>query len=138
MVTGIEATGVALALVPLLVNQLDNYARGLEKIRTFRRYKWQLEDFSTGLSAQYAILLNTLELCLEDVVDDHDERSELISNPRGPGWSEKGFQRKLSQKLDRNYVPFSRTTRGLCDLLEDLSRKLGMETTSYTTASLQY
>ncbi|KAJ5985297.1 hypothetical protein N7522_012493 [Penicillium canescens] len=110
MVTGIEATGVALAILPLLVNQLDNYARGLEKIKAFRRYKWQLEDYSTGLSTQYAILLNTLELSLEGVVDDHDERSELISNPRGPGWSERGFQQQLTEKLDRNYVPFTRTS----------------------------
>ncbi|KAJ5490351.1 hypothetical protein N7453_011176 [Penicillium expansum] len=85
MVTGIEAIGVALAILPLLVNQLDNYVRGIEKIKAFRRYKWRLEDFSSRLSAQYSMMLNTLELCLDGVVDDHDQKSDLIKNPRGPG-----------------------------------------------------
>ncbi|KAJ5153675.1 uncharacterized protein N7500_009114 [Penicillium coprophilum] len=135
MVTGIEATGVALAILPLLVNQLDNYARGLEKIKGFRRYKWQFEDYSTGLSAQYAILLNTLELSLEGVVDDHDQRSELIRNPMGPGWTEAAFQRRLIEKLGRDYISFTGTANGLCRLLEDLSTRLGLETTDYSTAA---
>lgn len=92
MVTGIEATGVALAILPLVVNQLDNYARGLEKIKAFRRYKWQLEDFSSGLSAQYAVMVNTLEHSLEGVIDDHDQRSDLIKNPRGPGGKTQHFK----------------------------------------------
>ncbi|KXG52018.1 uncharacterized protein PGRI_083020 [Penicillium griseofulvum] len=135
MVTGIEATGVSLAILPLVVNQLDNYVRGLEKIKKFRKYKWQLEDYSTGLSAQYAILLNTLELSLEGVVDDHDQRSELIRNPRGPGWKDADFQRRLIEKLDRDYVAFTGIVKGLCRLLEDLSDKLGLKTTDYSTAA---
>ncbi|CRL19691.1 unnamed protein product [Penicillium camemberti] len=134
MVTGIEATGVALAILPLVVNQLDNYARGLEKIKTFRRYKWQLEDFSSGLSAQYAIMVNTLEHSLEGVVDDHDQRSDLIKNPRGAGWKDPAFQIRLIQKLDRDYDPFTGTVRALCRLLEDLSHKLGLETGDYCSA----
>ena len=135
MVTGIEATGLALAIFPLIVNQVDNYARGIEKIKALRRYRWQLENCSTGLSAQYAILLNTLELSLEGVVDDHDQRSQLISNPRGPGWQDAAFRRRLARKLDRDYCAFTRTMKGLCDLLEDLSQKLGLETTDYPTVS---
>jgi len=135
MVTGIEATGVALAILPLVVNQLDNYARGLEKIKGFRRYKWQLEDFSSGLSAQYAIMLNTLELSLEGVLDDHDQRSDLINNPGGPGWKDAAFQSRLIKKLDRDYIPFNGTVRALCRLLEDLSHKLGLETRDYSSVS---
>jgi hypothetical protein len=135
MVTGIEATGVALAILPLVVNQLDNYARGLEKIKAFRRYKWQLEDFSSGLSAQYAVMVNTLEHSLEGVIDDHDQRSDLIKNPRGPGWKDPTFQSRLRQKLDRDYAPFTGTVRALCRLLEDLSHKLGLETGDYFSVS---
>ncbi|KAJ5589279.1 hypothetical protein N7537_011957 [Penicillium hordei] len=134
MVTGIEATGVALAILPLVVNQLDNYARGLEKMKAFRRYKWQLEDFSSGLSAQYAIMVNTLEHSLEGVVDDHDQKSDLIKNPTGVGWEDPEFQNRLIQKLDRDYVPFTGTVRALCRLLEDISHRLGLETGDYCSA----
>lgn len=51
MVTGVEVAGLALALIPLLVNQLDNYARGFERIRALRRYRRELQSYATGLSA---------------------------------------------------------------------------------------
>ncbi|KAJ5539138.1 hypothetical protein N7513_007470 [Penicillium frequentans] len=132
MVTGIEAVGLALAILPLVVNQVDNYARGLERIKVLRRYKWQLEEYSVGLSAQYAILLNTLELSLEGVVNDRD-RAELISDPKGPGWRDAAFEDRLIDKLGRDYMPFTATVKGLCGLLEDLSHRLGLDNTDYST-----
>ncbi|GAD97289.1 hypothetical protein PVAR5_5963 [Paecilomyces variotii No. 5] len=126
MVTGFETAGLILAILPLLVNQVDGYARGLEKIRSLRRYQRELMRYSTGLSAQYAILLNTLELLLENVVDDHEERLELISNPRGSGWTSTQFQEKLLGKLGRNYYVVMSTTKELSDMLERLSEKLDL------------
>lgn len=129
--SGIEAVGLVLAILPMVVNQVDNYARGLERIKILRRYKWQLEGYSVGLSAQYAILLNTLELSLEGVVDDRD-RAELIRNPRGPGWRDAAFEGRLIEKLGRDYMPFTATVKGLCSLLEDLSRRLGLDSADYS------
>jgi hypothetical protein len=58
--SGVEIAGLVLAILPLVVNQLDNYARGLETFRALRRYKLELEICSSTLSAQCAIFLNTL------------------------------------------------------------------------------
>lgn len=46
MVTGIEATGLVLALLPLLVNQRDNYVQGPETLKSFKakRYPRELES----------------------------------------------------------------------------------------------
>ncbi|CAP93318.1 Pc16g06480 [Penicillium rubens Wisconsin 54-1255] len=79
-------------------------------------------------------MVNTLEHSLEGVIDDHDQRSDLIKNPRGPGWKDPTFQSRLRQKLDRDYAPFTGTVRALCRLLEDLSHKLGLETGDYFSA----
>ncbi|KAL1850625.1 hypothetical protein Plec18170_006910 [Paecilomyces lecythidis] len=127
MVTGVETAGLILAILPLLVNQIDGYARGLEKIRSLRRYRRELMRYSTGLSAQHVILLNTLELSLEGVVDNHDERWELINNPRGAGWASTQFQEKLRGKLGRNYDVFVSITKQLSDMLEELSEKLDLD-----------
>ncbi|KAL2829913.1 hypothetical protein BJY01DRAFT_254819 [Aspergillus pseudoustus] len=94
--SGVEVAGIVLAILPLVVNQLDNYARGLETLRGLRSYKRELERYSTRLSVQYTIFLNTLQNLLEDVVDDHDERSNLISDPEGPAWKESHFQKALT------------------------------------------
>ncbi|KAJ0419352.1 hypothetical protein BJY00DRAFT_286330 [Aspergillus carlsbadensis] len=132
--SGVEIAGLVLGILPLVVNQLDNYARGLETIRTLRRYRWELEGYSSTLSAQYAIFLNTLEIFLQDVVDDHDERSDLISDPKGPGWKNAHFQKALVDKLGRDYVPFTGTLIALCRLLEELSEKLNRPTSDYSKA----
>jgi hypothetical protein len=130
MVTGIETAGIVLAILPLVVNQLDAYVLGIEALKGFRtrRYRRQFEEWSTRLGTQHAILLNTLEQSLEGLVDYDDDISELINNPRGPLWKDPSFQKTLARKLDRNYQPFTRTMTELSTLLETLSRKLGLET----------
>ncbi|KAL4911000.1 hypothetical protein BDW74DRAFT_164681 [Aspergillus multicolor] len=132
--SGIEAAGLALAVLPLVVNQLDNYARGIETVKGLRRYRWELENYSSNLSAQYAIFLNTLEIFLQDVVDDHDERSELIKNPSGTGWKDPQLQAALRHELGRDYHAFTGTVAGLCSLLEELSNKLNRQTPDYLKA----
>jgi hypothetical protein len=130
--SGIEVAGLVLALLPLVVNQLDNYARGIETLKGLRRYQWDLENYSSNLSAQYAIFLNTLEIFLQDVVDDHDERSELIKYPMGSGWKDPHLQAALTQKLGRDYNAFSGTVAGLCALLNELSDELNRHNSDYS------
>src|SRR5947207_15985548 len=124
MAAGVETVGLVLAILPLLVNQLDNYVQGLETIKSFRtrRYRRELEGYLTRLGTQQAILLNTLEQSLEGVVDCEYEVSELIQNPRGPQWKDSAFQAKLREKLGRDYDPFIGTMAQLSNLLEDLYR----------------
>ncbi|KAL4745523.1 hypothetical protein BDW72DRAFT_198569 [Aspergillus terricola var. indicus] len=126
---------LALAVLPLVVNQLDNYTRGIETIKGLRRYRWELKNYSSNLSAQYAIFLKTLEVFLQDVVDDHDERSELIKDPTGSGWNDPQLQAALTQKLGRDYNAFSGTVAGLCALLDELSDKLNRNSSGYSRAA---
>jgi hypothetical protein len=126
MVIGIEAVGLTLAVIPLLVNQLDNYVRGIEKVKLLRRYRRELATYSRGLSTQRSVLINTLIQTLGDIVNDEHELSELIDNPQGPGWKDPVLQRKLRLRLDRNYDLFLDNMSGLNELILRLSKKLGI------------
>lgn len=126
MVTGIEAVGLTLTVIPLLVNQLDSYVRGIEKVKLLRRYRRELAAYSRGLATQRAVLINTLIQTLGGIVNDEQELSELIDNPRGPGWKDPALQRKLRLRLDRNYDLFLDNMSDLNDLLLRLSKKLGI------------
>jgi hypothetical protein len=130
MVTGIETAGIILAILPLVVNQLDAYVQGLETIKTFRtkRYRRELESYLTRLGTQQAIFLNTLEQLLEDVVDSDDEVRDLIGNPTGSSWQDAVFQAKLQKRLGRDHDSYIKTTTMLSGLLQSLSDKLGFET----------
>ncbi|EEA19562.1 hypothetical protein TMatcc_009697 [Talaromyces marneffei ATCC 18224] len=132
--SGMEFVGLVLAILPLVANQLDNYSRGIETVKGLRQYRWELENYSSNLSAQYAIFLNTLQIFLQDVVDDHDQRSELIKNPTGNAWKDTQLQAALTDKLGRDYHAFFGTMAGLCSLLEELSNKLNRRTPDYSKA----
>ncbi|KIV79450.1 hypothetical protein PV11_07012 [Exophiala sideris] len=132
MVTGVETAGLILAILPLIVNQIDAYVQGIETLKVFRdkKYRRQLEEYATGLGTQNTILINTLECALEGVVDDEDELSKLIDDPQGPSWKDPNLQAKLRRKLDRNFDVFVRNTTAVSTHLQYLSHKLGLESLS--------
>lgn len=59
MVVGMEAAGLALAVLPLLVYQVGAYALGIERIKILRRYRREFKGYSIGLETQHKILLKT-------------------------------------------------------------------------------
>ena len=130
MVTGIEAAGLALALIPLLVNQIDGYARGIEKTRRLKYFHRDFVTYCVGLNTQHTMLQSVLEQVLEDVVEDEESVAALIQNPRGAGWRSPGLLKALRTKLGRNYEPFVGNMNELCELLERLSTRLGLPTTN--------
>ncbi|KAJ9492055.1 hypothetical protein VN97_g1190 [Penicillium thymicola] len=124
-----EAAGVALAILPLVINQLDNYVQGLETIKSFgaRRYRRELESYSSSLGTQQAIFVNTLERALDGVVEYEDGLDELRNNPLGNLWKRQSLQTSLHEKLGRDFYPFNRMMIEVATLLEELSRKLGLD-----------
>ncbi|KAJ5738911.1 hypothetical protein N7493_002066 [Penicillium malachiteum] len=71
MVTGIEAAGLALAILPMFVNQIDAYARGIEKIKGLRRYRREFKGYSienvSELSERLERLSQKLDIGLNDM-----------------------------------------------------------------------
>lgn len=135
MVTGIETAGLALALLPVIVNQADNYVQGLETLKTFRsrKYRRDMESYYNSLSTQRTILENVLERCFQGVVEYEEDISELISNPSGPLWQDSTLQNMLSKKLGRSFDNFIRTVTELAELLQEFSEKLGLSTADPTS-----
>ncbi|KAJ5961322.1 uncharacterized protein N7479_008472 [Penicillium vulpinum] len=124
-----EAAGIALAILPLLINQLDNYVQGLEVIKSFgaKRYRRELESYSSSLGTQQAIFVNTLERALDGVVEYEDGLDELRNNPLGNLWKRPSLQASLHKKLERDFNPFNQKMIKIATLLEELSRKLGLD-----------
>ncbi|OQD62610.1 hypothetical protein PENPOL_c011G04151 [Penicillium polonicum] len=124
-----EAAGVALAILPLVINQLDNYVQGLETIKSFgaKRYRRELESYSSSLGTQQAIFVNTLERALDGVVEYEDGLDELRNNPLGNLWKRQSLQTSLHEKLGRDFYPFNQMMIEIATLLEELSRKLGLD-----------
>jgi hypothetical protein len=124
-----EAAGIALAILPLVINQLDNYVQGLETIKSFgaKRYRRELESYSSSLGTQQAIFVNTLERALDGVVEYEDGLEELRNNPLGNLWKRPNLRVSLHEKLGRDFYAFNQMMIEIATLLEELSRKLGLD-----------
>ncbi|KAJ5385562.1 hypothetical protein N7517_003473 [Penicillium concentricum] len=124
-----EAAGIALALLPLLINQLDNYVQGLEVIKSVgaKRYRRELEGYSSSLGTQQAIFVNTLEQALDGVVEYEGGLDELRNNPLRNLWKRPNLQASLHEKLGRDFYPFNQSMLEIATLLKELSRKLGLD-----------
>ncbi|PLN76049.1 hypothetical protein BDW42DRAFT_197411 [Aspergillus taichungensis] len=129
MVTGIETTGVVLAILPLLVNQVDNYVQGLETLKSFRakRYLADLHTYLENIENQRVLFVNTLEQALDGIVDYPHEIGELINDPGGSLWTSPSIQSGLEQKMGRSYEPFQRKMAELSHLLTLLTEKLELD-----------
>lgn len=126
-----EGAGLALALLPLFLNQLDNYVQGLEVLGGLRdsRYRRKLDSYLTKLTAQQAIFLNTMRETLQDFpYHDHGVKgSSLTLCELDVLWKTPTLQSFLQNRLSSNYKPFLRTMEELSRLLIDLKHKLGWE-----------
>ncbi|KAF4762786.1 hypothetical protein HAV15_006525 [Penicillium sp. str.  len=92
-----------------------------------KRYRRELESYSSSLGTQQAIFVNTLERALDGVVEYEDGLEELRNNPLGNLWKRQSLQTSLHEKLGRDFYPFNRMMIEVATLLEELSRKLGLD-----------
>jgi len=129
MVTGIETAGLVLAILPLVVKQLDDYAKGLNTIRSFgvRRHRRDMNLYAAQLGTQAALLTDSIMLLVEDIVDDIDI---LLSSPQSnwvPILEKDKTQQRLQKRLGRNYDLYMKTMEALSETLSNLQSKLGLD-----------
>lgn len=130
MVTGIETAGLVLAVLPLVVKQLDDYAKGLNTIRSFgaRRHRRDMNLYAAELGTQAALLTDSIMLLVEDIVDDTEV---LLTNPHSswvPILEKDKTQQRLQKRLGRNYDLYMKTMGALSETLLNLQLKLGLDT----------
>lgn len=125
-----EGVGLALAILPLLLNQLDNYVQGLQTLKIFRAkdYRRELDGYLSELEIQKAILVNTLEWSLDGTVEFEDGIEGSVNDHLVNLWMNPDVQRNLRLKLGEGYVAFTVTVMRLSETLDDLSCKLGWNT----------
>lgn len=126
MATGIEAASLVLALLPLLVNQIDNYIQGFQRMTCFKpkNYWREMESYRSILETERAILLNTLLIAVDGVTQY--EFGDWTRDPGSAFWTSQDVRQKLRQELGSSYEPFTSTINVLSGQLKNLSQKLGL------------
>jgi hypothetical protein len=125
--SGAEAAGLILAVLPLVMHTVDSYVQGVQTLKRFRtrRYREELEDYKLRVDTQRTEFLNTLELLFDGIVDREDEVRDLITDPKGQLWAESTIETKLRRRLAHSYEVYIQTMWKLYSLLQQMNETLG-------------
>lgn len=81
--SGIEAAGLVLAVFPLLVSGLTQFAAGVRTIKEWKRYHRELSNYSRILEAQEVYYRDTIDELLDGIIHSDEEYEALINEPGG-------------------------------------------------------
>ena len=132
MASGIEIAGLTLAVLPILVKRLDDYAAGLALIKSFRTrtYRREMDSYRANLGTQSANLRNAIITLIEDVLEDDIDtpNTELLSKNEWLTPLQRGrINQRLHQCLDQDYDIFFANIQSLSYMLTDLRQKLDLD-----------
>jgi hypothetical protein len=126
MVTGLEAAGLVLAILPLLISGLDYYREGLIPIRDWLRYRSEIKSLIRNLNVEQVRFRIICEKLLSGIVPE-EELADLLECPGGPAWHDEHVEKKLKERLRESFTVYLATVADMEDLLQALRIKLGLD-----------
>ncbi len=138
MVTGIEATSLALAIFPIVVSNAQQWVDGVRMIQEWRKWRPRLRSYKSMLRTEEVKFLNTLEQLLLDVATSEDEVAQLIRDPKSPLWKTETdkYTVKLKMQLGRSYEQFMEIMIELSEILSTVCDKLRVASSTLICLSI--
>lgn len=121
--SGIEAAGIVLGAIPLLISGLQHYGRGASTIKDIFGARAECRSLARKLAVEKDILQNTVELLLGDSVDDA-LLEDLWTNIGGSSWSAPTIDAALRKRLARSRQRFLETLDAMNRTLQSLGARL--------------
>ena len=132
MASGIEVVGLTLAVLPLLINQVDGYVQGCERLKLLndRKYFHQHKRWKLQLETEQIFLNNALETILYDEVVKSKVKM-FFDNPRPESrtWDAVALEAALQSRLGPLYANFKNNLREVEFALEVVCKKLDIDPT---------
>ena len=124
--SGIEAAGLVLAVFPIVVNGLQHFTEGVETIKSWKRFRRELDKYSRTLETQRIVHLNTIERLFEGIIQSNDELDAFMKNPGGAFSHKPEYEERLSTRLGRSYGNYTRIMADMLESLEVARKELGI------------
>jgi hypothetical protein len=117
--SGLEVAGVVLGALPLVVSALEHYAKGVEGVIQYCRYRIQLQILADAVKTQQVIFWNTLEQLSTGIVRT-EEMAAFMANPA----AHPEIDVQLKKRLRGGYDVYFANVRGLETALSAMMEKL--------------
>ena len=132
MASGIEVVGLTLAVLPLLINQVDGYVQGCERLKLLndRKYFHQHKRWKLQLETEQIFLNNALETVLYDEVVKSKVKM-FFDNPRPESrpWDAVALEAALQSRLGPLYAIFKNNLTEVELALGKVCKKLDIDPT---------
>lgn len=117
--SGLEVAGVVLGALPLVISALEHYAKGVDSIKRYHKYRIQLQSLIDAIKTQQVIFADTLEQLLTGIVRI-EEMSTFIENPR----SRPDVDLRLKRRLRDSYEVYFANVKGMKNALAMMMERL--------------
>ena len=126
IMSGIEVTGIALAVFPLLMKSVKMTKLGIGEMKKAVKYRVLLKDMLQDLSTESAIFENTLEYLLlrSCIFESEAHLKELIRDPGGDAWKHPEYELALQRFLAKSYDTYLQLIESMRINLEALTKRL--------------
>lgn len=125
--SGIEAAGLILGALPLVIAAVDRYRKSAEVLGNFWKFKRSYQKCMRELEyLQLAFSANLQELLLPLICDDGQIMS-LMSDPGGPAWQGQELEEKLQGRLSTAYELYIHSMEDIKEVVQQLGHELDVE-----------
>ena len=131
--SGVEAVGFVLAVLPLFISAAEHYRDGLGFVKRAIRRKDFIIQYKDELALQRTLLALYIKAVIGKTTLSPSTQSELVDNPIGTSWQRREVVSQLSEELGEAHLPFVSLISRICVLLvkhirsEDENRSLADE-----------
>jgi hypothetical protein len=126
MITGVEAAGLALATIPIILSAFELYANGISVTKRYIRYRTQFNELLRDLRAEHTIYVNTIQILLIGVVP-RSEMSQFLADPRGERWKDPQFEGTLKNRLGQAYESYIATISKINECVDQFKERLRLD-----------
>ncbi|KAJ2989831.1 hypothetical protein NUW58_g3266 [Xylaria curta] len=124
--SGIEAVGLVLGAIPLIISALEHFQDGKSAVSTWRRHARVVQSLVRNLKTEQGKLYNTCETLLGGIVSPA-KLEPMLNEPFGPLWQNEDTKERIERRLDHMYKSFQETVRDMSIIMEELKSNLGFD-----------
>jgi hypothetical protein len=123
--SGLEIAGVALGVLPILVEVVKSYSTVSKKLRTLRHCSREVKSIWERLKVHKGIFMNEVRLLLQ-LIEDEADVERMLEDTGDPRWTSQQLNEKLSAVLKTSFeicCGIVEDTKGIVDSMQNELKK---------------
>lgn len=121
--SGIEVAGLAVGILPILVEVVKSYSSIAKKLHTLRHYSKEVRSISGQLKVQQSIFLNEVRLVLR-AVEREGEVEAMLEDTADERWTSEHLNDKLRVVLHNSFEACSSLIEGTYDAIQTMTEEM--------------